>query len=461
MIDSQYGRAIRSQPVEPKDEPATESARDSPQPRPNLSRRRPGSQSVHARPTKTDEPSGLTPRPSSVTGWVVEHGFPGWDDFDDIGRAITKDLSGLKRRSQSLSALATTSETLDGDPRRFSGEIRYWRDSYETQGKSSIATSHPGVEDQEDDHEKNEPIENPSAQAPVEPFKFPDVSDMSELSGMKITDVANLQHRIRSLESKTESLERTVENLSNFVLELDPFRNPSVSSSKSKGPATNKGGGEGPSSGNPRIHRGFQGQITGMSSSNSGDNGVLDTQPAMDAQTRPLSSVTIRGATSLPSLSNDTPRPLTMDQYTTLMALIDTERSSRVALEDKIKSLSHQINVMSKSAEKALGPKGYGFSKPSVGSAFDYDEEEDEDVTSTQSRRLEKRSSRSPWKGKERMVSRKSRTAITPDDKGHDDDSSPTPYATTHSDETDTDVLLPGKKKGRTLSLSKMTSKVS
>ena len=458
---------MRSHSVGPEDRLAIESARNSLPVGSNFSRRHPGTQSFRTGHIKTGEPSGLTPRPASINGGATVH-EPHEENLNDIGRAVTKDFSRLKRRSQSLSALAIMAKTLQSEPRRLSGEIRYWRDSYETQNTSSIYSHHPDVEDQECAAEENNTILEPPPIPTVQRFDFPNVSSMGELSGMKITEAATLESRIRTLEQKTENLERAMGDFGNGIHNigvtpsalLQPqgsnhfrYSGGSLPSSSPYGR-----GGDGPESGKPWAYHGSRGRDTSKSPSGSGDNSVFDTPPASISQSRPLSTATIRAATSLPLLSQDTSRPLTMDHYTTLIALVETERSARLALEDKVKLLSHQISVMAKSAEKAREATGLGSSPPSFSSVFDYDDDEDENSPRTRVQ-TRMRTGKSAQNRQMRTGAGDTRNVAALGDSDHDDSYSSTSYTTTHGDETDDDIGAGRKRTGRALSLSQMTMK--
>jgi hypothetical protein len=67
-----------------------------------------------------------------------------------------------------------------------------------------------------------------------------------------------------------------------------------------------------------------------------------------------------------------------MDHYTTLLALIHTERSAREALETQVKTLGHQLSILSNSAVMNGGydppPTAKSFGDRS---AFDHDDDDD------------------------------------------------------------------------------------
>jgi hypothetical protein len=84
-----------------------------------------------------------------------------------------------------------------------------------------------------------------------------------------------------------------------------------------------------------------------------------------------------------------------MDHYTTLLALVRTERSAREALETQVKTLGHQMSVLSNSFAINDGydppPTAKSFGDRS---AFDHDEDDDNiaslaAITRSQSRQVD------------------------------------------------------------------------
>jgi hypothetical protein len=134
------------------------------------------------------------------------------------------------------------------------------------------------------------------------------------------------------------------------------------------------------------------------------------------------------------------------------MALLETERSARQALEAQVRNLNHQLHLISKSPAFAHAANGFG---TPVGASFyqrstfdyDYDDDEDEDVTHRRSQIAEKR------------VATQDSGIVAG---GQDDDASSaytTPREEGYSpsvDDTDDDYLM-RRKAARTLSLSRMT----
>lgn len=447
---SEKDRALRSHSFGPKDRLAIENARDSLRAESNFSRRRPGTQSLRRSNRKSDELFGLTPRPASISGKIIKTTLH-IDDPLDIGKAITYDdvdPKSLKRRSRSLTALAMAENQHTVDRRR-SGEIRYWRASYDPEYKSPMSSAHP-EQDEEEHGIDEEEVKDEIPKVPLEPFTFSDAG----MAGMKITAAANLETRISRLEDRTEYLWGHFEEIERFLKDVRAEQmslgslEPMDKFLKGKSPRTQikqQGQGEnieGVSTEAP-LHD-SQGLVAETGSDKSRGKKRAELVPSAPAVSslsptplskpalRPDSTATIRGVSSLPSLSKDAPETLTIEHYTTLIALLDTERSARQALEAKVKTLDHQINIMRRSTH-APGVNGFGHSNLSFGeSAFDEDSEESEP---------ERRRTRSgPYQ---------------------DEDEYSASYATPHDPDTTDDEVMGYKNSDRTLSLSQMTMQSS
>jgi hypothetical protein len=95
---------------------------------------------------------------------------------------------------------------------------------------------------------------------------------------------------------------------------------------------------------------------------------------------RPVSTTTIRAAASLRSLSKDFSGPFTVDHFTTLTALLETERAARLALEAQVKTLGHQMAIITKRHTTSLeGAPRVGDQVFANRSAFDEDDDDEED----------------------------------------------------------------------------------
>lgn len=231
MPISEFDRALRSHSIGPDDINAIESARNSVDVLGSSPLRKRAATATQSRiitggvpRSRGEEWAGLSPRPASTHARGSRLGD---DDPDAIGRAITSDSSGdvgHKRRSRSLSQLNEVALE-QGDGRRRSDEIRYWRQSYDIipAGPQSPLSSAPN----EDDMEHNDvvrpsmSIADSSAErvpkTPPQPFNFGSLASMNEMAGMKITQAASLDDRFGYLEARMSKLERVVNQLCHSV----------------------------------------------------------------------------------------------------------------------------------------------------------------------------------------------------------------------------------------------------
>jgi hypothetical protein len=396
----------------------------------------------------------------------------GEENPENIGRAITKDHAAFnKRRSRSLSALNDTAGNLEH--RRLSGEIRYWRDSYVSEIKSVASSFRTDVDGQPDDVAEHGIVEESPPRLTVEPFPVPDVSSMSEFSGMKITQAASMEQRIHDLEDKTKSLDKVVGDLVSVVFDHErpsgsiQAWHPEESGRATYTPSDSRSrltpamsGGDGCQTVKQRRRREFRERKRSgrhdrsASSSDSDDDYGLDAASVLPSHRRHVSTTTIRGTTSLPALSMEASRPLTMEHYTTLMALLDTERSARLALEAKVKTLSRQLSVMSKSA------RGLDSTRPPVvGSAFDYDDD-DEGLSSPGGPRQAKHSISSGGPEARSGTGAGQGAVAISGATGEDYGYATSAHDILDGDDADADAAADRRKKAdRTLSLSQMTMK--
>ncbi|KAM0434518.1 hypothetical protein ACHAPT_003614 [Fusarium lateritium] len=386
---TEFDRALRSHSVRPEDIRTIESARNSISADFGLN---PGRAS--AMRARESHLAGLSPRPASSHG-RESRTEQREDDPDEIGRAITSDFAGVRRRSRSLSGLPEAEE--DHNTRRRSDEIRYWRESYDPAFMSPVSSDAPEVEGTTTAAvEVTHTVaveEQPPEKATAEPFRFEPFVGMNEVGGMKITHAANLETRINNLESRVHRLEQVLDRMCDTVPNWQSQREPpdrpaplvpveehisrsGESVSVHSTDAVNIGVARG-----SRSSSRYRSEIGSRSSSHE-ETTFLDphaSSPGEDITKRPTSTATIRGATSLPSLLKDTPGSFTTDHYTNLLALIHTERSAREALEAQVKRLGNQLSVLSNSMttrETRFDPpptaKSFGDR-----SAFDHDDEED------------------------------------------------------------------------------------
>lgn len=422
----------------------------------NFSRRRTGTHSYRGRQAEVGEMGGLTPRPASIPGRLSKLNQRD-ENPEEIGRALTSDFTnvgGLKRRSRSLSALVGLGNVFgDGQDTRTT-EIRYWRASIDPEYKSPISSSHVEDQDVGTSPEKDDPVQEktPSAPAP-EPFVFPnlsalpegsnsyflgsDINDVKNMSGMKITPLASMGARIESMEKRMLRLETVVTQLCNRVPLLEPGQNSNSKESplnvsgnlQYRDVLSDKGQSE-------HDQPSYESSSSRSSLYRNRKYGDLSSQ---DDKANRVSTATIRGTASLPSLSRDTPKTFTVDHYTTIMALLETERSARLALETKVRGLSHQVSLLAKRTENTSA-SGLGNSKPSFSSAFDHDDSEDE------------------------ISVRGARTSLGPGNLGtipgggaRDDSEDQTSSPTSYGADTDADDVAARKMAGRTMSLSQLT----
>ncbi|KAI1412650.1 hypothetical protein F5Y13DRAFT_45280 [Hypoxylon sp. FL1857] len=377
---TEFDRALRSHSVGPDDMLAITSARSSLQVDPVLLRRRAASSNriLSGRIKDFDgEIIGLSPRPASTHG--RGNNTPREDDPEDIGRAITSDSYTHRRRSRSLSQLEDVVVN-QVQVRKRSDEIRYWRESYNptilSPNSSTVNNDDTGVAEVDvatpaDSHEQIPP------KTPPQPFNF------GPMVGMKITQAASLEDRIAALEVRNQKLEKLVSQLfqvvpgvNNYVpdtpvqaqprgsiaqsTDYTPTRSADVGTSEYRTPSRD-------------IEHSSRLSLSRHSNDSFGDgNTFIGSMPASTRPQRPTSNTTVRGATSLPALLGENVGPFTADHYTTLKALLDTERDARQALEARVTRLSHRLNLVAQTSHKLeTGSTSY-----STVSAFDHDDDE-------------------------------------------------------------------------------------
>jgi hypothetical protein len=386
---AQNEAALRSKSIIPESIHRDESTYGSMKAKYTLSRKpSQGTDALIAVGTRIEEFSGLSPRPASTHGRddrVTREA----EDSGLMDEVSPPNVAGLKRRSRSLSGLLGLKNE-EQQPRQLSEEIQHWRDSYGARRASHVSSTAAGGEE-------NYILATPDVsvgagdppRSPLQPFNFGDLSAMHEMSGMKITQAASMDVRLGNLEKRTQLLAKAMIHLSEGNQNLrsalqGPHRSPTTpewhpsgyqggdwSITASSRPSTQQSYGSKPS-----LDEG-----AGLAVSSQPAN----TQPTSAAH-RPISTATIRGVTSLPSLSREPPPGvLTIDHYTTLMALIETERSARVVLEAQVKRLTHQVQVMARTSShsspgpESVGTQGQLFNETS---AFDYDDDDEDPAQS-------------------------------------------------------------------------------
>lgn len=376
---NEYNRALRSHSTATEDFPNAENET-------NI-------ESIHAdgqrRPRRATTPSrlwtptkgpsyggdwaGLSPRPASshARGSRVISD-PEAEAAAGIGMAVTSG-SHPKRRSRSLGEMreAAAARTV---ARRRSDEIRYWRESYDPGILSPMSSNkaeaeEPIVIDEPEENRDEEPQEQP------QPFNF---GPLGEMAGMKITQAASLDTRVRRLEERMLKMERVLYRGQNRT-SADPL-NQDRSSSVPR-PTTDSSEMSLPKHQRHREaqpHRQTQesrpqgSQIRSSSYGSSRPSTVsthISYHPSFDTfsppptipssepplgssqnTARPLStSTTIRG---VPSSSPTLPKNghFTAEHYTALTNMILAEQAARQQLEAVVHSLQQQLYALRSSA---------------------------------------------------------------------------------------------------------------
>ncbi|OTA97972.1 hypothetical protein M434DRAFT_26375 [Hypoxylon sp. CO27-5] len=378
---TEFDRALRSHSVGPDDMLAITSARSSLQVDPVLLRRRAASSNriLSGRIRDFDgEIIGLSPRPASTHG--RDNNAPGDDDPEDIGRAITSDSYTHRRRSRSLSQLQDVAIN-HAQVRKRSDEIRYWRESYNppilSPNSSTVNNDDTGVVDVGVEIPTNS-LEETSPKTPPQPFNF------GPMAGMKITQAAGLEDRIAALEVRNQKLEKLVSQLfqvvpgvNNYVPDTPDQARPrgsfaqSIPYTPTRSAIAETSEYQTPSRDLEQSSR-FSSSRHSNESFGDGNTFIGSMPPSTRPHPRPTSNATVRGATSLPTLLGENVGPFTTDHYTTLKALLDTERDARQALEARVTRLSHRVNLISRTSHK-LETESTSYSTVS---AFEHDDDE-------------------------------------------------------------------------------------
>ncbi|UZP44050.1 hypothetical protein NXS19_011862 [Fusarium pseudograminearum] len=346
---TEFDRALRSHSIRPEDVRAIESARNSLSADFGL---------THAAKLREYSLAGLSPRPASSHGRESRQDQHD-ENADEIGRAITSDL-GVRRRSRSLSGLP---EDGHGLARRRSDEIKYWRESYDPGFTHPISSNVADAEDgvtAEVEHTQHTQEEDQQQQQ-AEPFNFGSFADMKQVGSMKITHAANMETRINNLESRVYQLEQVLDRMCDGGWNRQSHFEPPERSAP-PAPVEQRSSAkvmDDQADWAREDNKKTLGWLNGHSKGSHRGSMFLDpSSPAILSdgnKDRPASTATVRGTTSLPNLLQDTPGTFTMDHYTTLVALIHTERSAREALETQVKTLGHQLSILSNSAAMNRG----------------------------------------------------------------------------------------------------------
>ncbi|KIE00020.1 hypothetical protein MAJ_04076, partial [Metarhizium majus ARSEF 297] len=408
MPITEFDRALRSHSIGPEDVMAITSVRNSISADVRMSDKNvaafePSTHLASPRWAGGSKLAGLSPRPaSSQDRGTRMAGFS--DDPSEIGRAISSEAHGLKRRSRSLSVMPSLELASQGVVRRRSAEIRYWRESYAAPFMSPTSTT-------ADDEIRQllsgdtEEFTSSAEQRVVTPeqtvlMEAAETKEVQTPTSIKTTEPAGASERL-SLDSRVSSLETRMSRLEGIVLQLGQsipaLRQPSTTQMRSSG---------GPRQAqlqtpdhiihSMRIQPGDfsladeHRQSTSRPSTRHSDaskmtfGDISDSTPRatilspVDGEARPNFLAAPRG---LDATSKSRHGSLTFEHYTNLMALFETERSARESLEAQVRSLGRQIQVMRKSmvytnADQSESPS----LDRSLGevSVFDYDDEDDE-----------------------------------------------------------------------------------
>ncbi|RDA95995.1 hypothetical protein CP533_5912 [Ophiocordyceps camponoti-saundersi (nom. inval.)] len=305
--------------------------------------------------------TGLAPRPAS--SHARHPGLANWsEDPDDIGRAITSDSSGWRRRSRSLSAAFPSSDSaLISPARRRSHDVFAWREGCDTRAATPPRSgSLLDVEDTLATVPADDKLEATGDE------HFPDFSH--EAASLHITEAAGFDLRITDLEARMARLEHIVAELTESLVRFAP-------------PSADLGNGwlhgsvvapDGKRDEHSDVTVPCHSLTQGWDASKLIHTAAYaDVIPISD-DSRPLSLATVRDKHNKNAIGpGDSAETITTDHYLTLVGLLETERSAREMLEAQVRSLGHQFYMASNPT-----------SRPSGGSsAFDLDEEEEDGVS--------------------------------------------------------------------------------
>ncbi|KAI0399656.1 hypothetical protein F4802DRAFT_541460 [Xylaria palmicola] len=382
---TEFNKALRSHSIGPDDYRAITSARNSFHLDSVFQRRRAATASGALLSSKLPDENtcvlGLSPRPASSQGHNVVDEF----DPESIGRALSVDFLTSRRRSRSLSQLPDVAED-HGLVRKRSEEIRYWRASQNPGPLSPDASdSNRGVPGTT---ETTEPTTDPQEEAP--PMETPEPFNFGSLIDMRITEAASLEDRITALEVKNQKLEKLVSQLFQLVPGIDGYSDATghlIYMASAATPTTYAAAVD-PADVEASLHQDTPvdtGPLSPSYSVSEQSNVSFEDEktfigsihPSTREAPRPISTVTIRGATSLPSLPRDGSGTFTPDRYNTLKALLDAERAARHALETRVTQLAHRVHLLSQKIPKP-DPNPPSSARAEV-SVFEHDDDDDVD----------------------------------------------------------------------------------
>ncbi|KAK5990333.1 hypothetical protein PT974_08600 [Cladobotryum mycophilum] len=297
---TEYNRALRSHSIGPEDVRAIQSARNSLV----INRKRAATSTI--RPIIWNGPTGLRPRPASTR----DRGSRFVEAIHDMEDTVPENMS-----SRSISPHRTPSNTSD--------EVRHASSStsaISTQLESEYTGTLVNTRTEADE----------TTETPAEPFTFEDITCITTID-KRTTEADNLQKRISGIENRLGQVETLLTHVCNtvpnFQPQLDDVDRPisiplSLTTSQTTRPSTQS------SSRNSGISKFSFGEASTVVGS--------------------LPSPTLRESTSLPTLRKRSTGSFTIDHYTALMDLIESDRSARLALEAQVKQLNQQIKLLTK-----------------------------------------------------------------------------------------------------------------
>ncbi|KAH7035139.1 uncharacterized protein B0I36DRAFT_88686 [Microdochium trichocladiopsis] len=390
---TEYERALRSHSVGPTDMLAIESARNSMLLEPAMLKKRAASSSLIVSPVRRDfdgELIGLTPRPASING-EIHVSNEELQDPNEIGRALSVYESSSQRpRSKSLTGMPALAEA-EATSRNRNDEIRYWRESYQPRSLS------PTNEDAHESASHKDSVNDATAETPrtvppsfplsPEELRFQTPTDSPVLSPQQFAYAApsldhahysemSLEERVVALEAHTRKLEKLVSQLFELVSGGAALGRPGNAVPRSPQSLDRSAAQYGTSYSTTLRENAPSSRQSDESFGDAYTYVGSNPAPPIITERMPSNNTSVREATSLPTLPRDFQPSLGADHYTTLKALLDTERVNRQMLEAQVTKLSYRLNRLSR-ASQTLDSRKRG-----LYSAFDDDDDDYEGLPS-------------------------------------------------------------------------------
>ncbi|OAQ98733.1 hypothetical protein LLEC1_06979 [Akanthomyces lecanii] len=403
---TEYDRALRSHSIGLDDVIAIQSARNSvAMDQTHTKKRSAGNTSPYpsgARYIGDGKLAGLCPRPASVNDRDLHSSAALRDDPDEIGRAITSDVGGLKRRSRSMSAMSFF-EANQEETRRRSQEMRDLRDSCCVGDALSPLSSEFPEDDALATFKLDLPDSpRPSAPEPITPgaFMFGDLVSDEEAANRQQVEEVTLSSRVNGIENRLHVLEDSVSLLR---YKANPYGNVGWKPSDAAMPAglgiqtsyswpTTRNSHHSLSMGmappSTRPSTGHSDEVFTQSPSYSGgkhsSSYTTTQQPSLSTAARPTSEDTLLGQNNQNASSQRHGSSLSEEQYTAILGLLETERSARVLLEARVQQLTRQLNALLSNQRRSDHHKSAAPLAPV--SVFEYDADESESMGSSSAR---------------------------------------------------------------------------